>query len=254
MSKEGICREYLRERPFDVNAIRLLAEIGIKLRIFDDAINLLERCLELAPDFHVARANYATALARYQRFSGAIKQTARLKREQPDNISHKVQHASILSMAGEFEEAHRSFEEVLQDIPDNAGILTSYGHSLRYGGKGSASAEAYLRAISADATAGEAYWSLANLKTFRFPDKQVAQMRTQLASLDEASENKYHLAFALGKALEDKYFPLQKHCKSNAFALEKYWKCNIPHCKSVAEAMQMYWKSNGKAVLSITKA
>ena len=200
---EGICREYLRERPFDVNAIRLLAEIGIKLRIFGDAINLLERCLELAPDFHVARANYATALARYQRFSEALKQTARLKREQPDNVSHKVQHASILSMAGEFEKAHRSYEEVLQRIPDNAGILTSYGHSLRYGGKGSASADAYLRAISADPTAGEAYWSLANLKTFHFPDKQVAQMRTQLASFDEPSENKYHLAFALGKALED---------------------------------------------------
>jgi len=200
---EGICREYLRQRPFDVNAIRLLGEIGIKLRIFDDAINLLERCLELAPDFHIARANYATALARHQKFPAALKQTERLKRDQPDNISHKVQHASILSMAGKFEQAHSSYEEVLQDIPDNAGILTSYGHSLRYGGKGDESAAAYLRAISADASAGEAYWSLANLKTFRFPDKQIGEMRKQLASLNEPSENKYHLAFALGKASED---------------------------------------------------
>ena len=55
---EGICREYLRQRPMDVNAIRLLAEIGIKLGIIDEAVRLLDRCLELAPDFHIARANY----------------------------------------------------------------------------------------------------------------------------------------------------------------------------------------------------
>ena len=47
---EGICREYLRQRPMDVDAIRLLAEIGIKLGVVDEAVLLLERCLELSPD------------------------------------------------------------------------------------------------------------------------------------------------------------------------------------------------------------
>jgi len=200
---EGICREYLRNRPMDVNAIRLLAEIGIRLGVIDEAIALLERCLELAPDFNVARSNYATALGRQQRFHDAIDQLEQLERAEPDNISHKVQMAAVLSMAGRFDEAHRKFEEVLQRIPDNAGILTSYGHSLRYGGKGTEATEAYLRAIDADPEAGEAYWSLANLKTFRFSDEQVETMRTRLASLKKDSADKFHLAFALGKALED---------------------------------------------------
>ncbi len=200
---EGICREYLRQRPMDVNAIRLLAEIGITLGIVDEAIKLLERCLELAPDFHVARSNYATALGRAQRFDAALEQVQRLEIEQSTNISHKVQSAALLSMAGRFEEAHAKFETVLGQISDNARILTSYGHSLRYGGKGGEATKAYLRAVEADPSAGEAYWSLANLKTFRFSADRVAVMRARLAGIEQASADKYHLAFALGKALED---------------------------------------------------
>ena len=200
---EGICREYLRQRPMDVNAIRLLAEIGNKLGVVDEAILLLERCLELAPEFNVARSNYATALGRQQRFSAALEQMDRLEREEPDSISHKTQTASLLSMAGRYTEAHRKFRDVLQRAPNNERILTSYGHSLRYGGKGADATDAYLKAIAVEPETGEAYWSLANLKTFRFSAEQIDNMQTRLASLSKPSADKYHLAFALGKALED---------------------------------------------------
>jgi tetratricopeptide (TPR) repeat protein len=200
---EGICREYLRQRPMDVNAIRLLAEIGTKLGIIDDAINLLERCLELAPNFHVARSNYATALGRKQRFQEALEQMDRLEREQPGNISHEVQTASLFAMSGRFPEAHEKFRDVLKRAPDSARILTNYGHSLRYGGKGTEATKAYQKAIAAEPDAGEAYWSLANLKTFRFSAEQIDAMRERLESLKNPSADKYHLAFALGKALED---------------------------------------------------
>lgn len=201
---EGICREYLKRRPHDVDAIRLLAEIGITLGMLDEAIVLLERCLALAPNFTIAQANYATALARRQRFDEALDRTGRLQTEQPDNLSHKVQHASILAMAGRFEQAHEKFEEVLTFIPDNARILTSYGHSLRYGGRGEDAAAAYQRAIAAEPDAGEAYWSLANLKTFKFADPELDGMRQRYAAMEKLSADRYHLAFALGKALEDK--------------------------------------------------
>jgi tetratricopeptide (TPR) repeat protein len=200
---EGICREYLRQRPLDVDAIRLLAEIGIRLGIIDEAIKLLERCLELAPEFHVARANYATALGRKQRFDEALTELERLEKSDPDNVSYQVQRASVMSMAGRFEDAHEKFRQVLARVPGNARILTSYGHSLRYGGKGDEAIDAYQQAIAADPEVGEAYWSLANLKTFRFSDDQVDGMKTRLQSLEKPSADKYHLAFALGKALED---------------------------------------------------
>jgi len=201
---EGICREYLKRRPHDVDAIRLLAEVGIAIGSISDAIALLERCLELAPGFHVARANYVTALSRYQRFDEALSENATLRKEQPKNLAHQVQYATTLSMAGQFEIAHGEFAKALEQAPDNERILTSYGHSLRYGGKGEEAIAIYLRAIQSAPSAGEAYWSLANLKTFRFDDDQVADMQAQYSALTTPSEDKFHLAFAIGKALEDR--------------------------------------------------
>jgi Flp pilus assembly protein TadD len=46
---ERITREVLKIDPVDPVAIRMLADIGIKLGKIDDAISLLERCLELSP-------------------------------------------------------------------------------------------------------------------------------------------------------------------------------------------------------------
>ena len=201
---EGICREYLKRRPHDVDAIRLLAEVGISIGSIGEALLLLERCLELAPGFHVARANYVTALSRHQRFDEALAENALLRKEQPNNLAHQVQLATTLSMAGRFETAHDQFARVLAQAPDNERILTSYGHSLRYGGKGEEAIEVYLQAIAAEPSAGEAYWSLANLKTFRFDDDQLANMQSQLSALTKPSEDKTHLAFAVGKALEDR--------------------------------------------------
>ena len=201
---EGICREYLKRRPHDVDAIRLLAEVGISIGSIGEALLLLERCLELAPEFHVARANYVTALSRHQRFDEALAENERLRKAQPNNLAHQVQCATTLSMAGRFEPAHSEFAKVLEQAPDNERILTSYGHSLRYGGKGDEAIAVYLRAIEAESSAGEAYWSLANLKTFRFDDDQLANMQSQLSVLTKPSEDKTHLAFAVGKALEDR--------------------------------------------------
>ena len=201
---EGICRQYLKRRPHDVDAIRLLAEVGIAIGSIGEAILLLERCLELAPGFHVARANYVTALSRHQRFDEALTENGLLRKEQPNNLAHQVQFATTLSMAGRFELAHGEFAKALERAPDNERILTSYGHSLRYGGKGEEAIAVYLRAIAAEPSAGEAYWSLANLKTFRFDDTQFADMQSQYNALTRPSEDKYHLAFAVGKAFEDR--------------------------------------------------
>ena len=201
---EGICREYLKRRPHDVDAIRLLAEVGISIGSIGEAILLLERCLELAPEFHVARSNYVTALSRHQRFDEALAENQKLRQAQPNNLAHQVQFATTLSMAGRFEPAHGEFFKVLEQAPDNERILTSYGHSLRYGGKGEEAISIYLRAIEAEPSAGEAYWSLANLKTFRFDDTQLTSMQSQLAAMTQPSEDKIHLAFAVGKALEDR--------------------------------------------------
>ena len=200
---EGICREYLRGHPTDVNAIRLLGDIGYKLGIMEEAVQLYERCLELAPDYHRARHKYALALSKQDKFEAAMKEVSRLITIDSNNIAYKALHAAVASSAGRFDEAHVVYEDVLARAPDAVAILTSYGHSLRYSGQGEKAATIYRRAIEVDPGHGDAYWSLANLKTVKFTAPEVEEMSNQLHALEGDSPDKYHLAFAVGKALED---------------------------------------------------
>jgi tetratricopeptide (TPR) repeat protein len=201
---EGICRDYLQRYPRDVHAIRLLAEIGMKLGIFPEARALLEACLELAPDYHLARNNFANALGRAHRFDEALKEVAYLERVEPNNLSHPVLAASLHANAGNFTQALERYENLLQQVPDHAPLQTSYGHALKTVGRQEDSIAAYRNAISVQPHLGEAWWSLANLKTIRFSAEQHAQMEALLATDKLTRTDRYQLAFALAKAREDK--------------------------------------------------
>jgi len=200
---EGVCREYLKIHPTDVNAIRLLADIGYKLGIMEEAVQLYKRCLELTPDYHMARHKYALALSKQDKFEAAMVEVNRLIEIDPNSIAYKTLHAAVTSSAGRFEEAHAVYEDVITLVPNSVSILTSYGHSLRYSGRGEKAAEMYRRAIKADPSHGDAYWSLANLKTVKFNAAEVKSMTEQLHAIENDNADKYHLAFAVGKALED---------------------------------------------------
>ena len=200
---EGICREYLYRYPTDVNAIRLLADIGLQLDIFDDATKLLRRALELAPDYHLARNNYANALSKAGRFEESLAELSYLEGVEPQNLSHVVLAASVLVNVGDYQGAIDRYERALTRSPDHARLQMSYGHALKTIGRRDDSIAAYRKAIDVEPTLGEAYWSLANLKTFRFDGPEIAEMTrlVRQGGLDERDE--FHLCFAAGKALED---------------------------------------------------
>ena len=200
---ERLLRTHLNERPTDVAAIRMLAETGSRLGRYADAAALLERCLELAPSFTPARHNYATVLHRQGRFGEALAQTEILLDGDAQNASYRALHAALLGRIGDFGPALQSYEDLLKHRPDQPKIWLSYGHALRAVGKQTESIAAYRRSISLMPSFGEAYWSLANLKTFRFENSEVAAMRAQLARNDLTPDDRLHLNFALGKALED---------------------------------------------------
>ena len=200
---EGICRDYLHRWPTDVNAIRLLADIGLQLEIFDDAVKLLRRCLDLAPDYHQARNNYANALAKTGRFEAALREIAALEAAEPENLSHPVLAASILVNVGQYEQAIARYERALERFPRHAGLQMSYGHALKTLGRQADCIAAYRNAIAADPSLGEAWFSLANLKTIRFEDDEIRKMGRLAASGKLTPRDEFHLLFALGKALED---------------------------------------------------
>ncbi len=200
---EGICRDYLYRWPTDVNAIRLLADIALQLEIFDDAAKLLRRCLELAPDYHLARNNYANALGKTGQFEAALQEIGILEAAEPDSLSHPVLAASILVNVGEYEQAIARYERVLERAPGHAGLQMSYGHALKTLGRPADCIAAYRNAVAADPSLGEAWFSLANLKTFRFEEDEIQAMRRLAASDKLTPRDEFHLGFALGKALED---------------------------------------------------
>lgn len=200
---EGLLRDHLRQHPTDVAALRMLAEVAGRLGRYADAEALLDRCLELAPSFAAARHNRAIVLTRQNRAIDARAEARRLLDHEPRNPGYRSLMAAIQSQLGEYGECIRLYESVLADYPRQPKVWMSYGHGLKTAGRTGEAIAAYRKATSIAPQLGEAWWSLANLKTFRFEPADLGTMRRQLARQDIAQEDRFHLHFALGKALED---------------------------------------------------
>jgi tetratricopeptide (TPR) repeat protein len=202
---EPLLRNHLKRFPTDVAAIRMLAELAARIGRYADARNLLERCLELAPSFHAARHNYAMVLHRDNQPVAALEQIDRLLAVEPRNPSYRNMQAAVLARIGEYGRAIEVYEGLLPEYPRQSRAWMSYGHALKTANRTQDSIDAYRRTIGLEPSLGEAWWSLANLKTFRFEPADIAAMRTQLASSKLTPEDRLHFHFALGKALEDSH-------------------------------------------------
>jgi len=196
-------RTHLQSYPTDVAALRMLAEVAGRLRRYADAQLMLERCLQLAPSFDAARHNYALVLNRQGKPAAALPQVERLLAKEPRNPGYRNLKAAVLANLGEYTESIEVYEAVLGEFPRQPLVWMSYGHSLKTARRHGDAVVAYRRAIEMLATLGEAYWSLANLKTHRFSDDDVRAMRDAIAQDALSDEDRLHFEFALGKALED---------------------------------------------------
>jgi tetratricopeptide (TPR) repeat protein len=200
---ETLLREHLKQHPTDVAAIRMLAEVALRLGRNSDAEKLLTRCLELAPGFSSARHNLAIALHRQARPAQAREQIELALANDPKNPGYRNLKAAILGRLGEFEEAIDTYAGVLAEYPGQPKAWMSYGHALKAAGRQEDSVNAYRKSIELSPGFGEAWWSLANLKTFRFSPADIAAMQEQLGRSDISNDDRLHFHFSLGKALED---------------------------------------------------
>ncbi len=200
---ESLCRQHIHQHPRDVSAIRLLAEIAIRHNIFDDAQELLERCLLLAPDFHLARVNYAHTLAKQERCQRALAELQTVEKAQPELTAMAIEKAAVLVKLGQFDQAIALYEHLLTRLPQHLKLYNSLGHALKTLGKRGEAEQRYLQAIDIDAKNGEAWWSLADLKNYRFSDDQIETMAALCdRTLEPGSAAQIH--FSLGKAFEDR--------------------------------------------------
>ncbi len=200
---ERLLKAYLNEAPTDVPAIRMLAEVAMRIGRDEDAQRLLERALELAPGFLPARYQLAILLHRRNDPAQALAEVERLLAAEPRNPGYRNLAAVVLARVGEYQRSSSLYAELAREYPANAKLWLSYGHVLKTEGRQDECVAAYRRSIEHDRASGEAWWSLANLTTFRFAESELAAMRSDVEDPAIDEENRVHLHFALGKALED---------------------------------------------------
>jgi tetratricopeptide (TPR) repeat protein len=200
---ERLLREQLKAKPTDVAAIRMLAEVAGRLRRYADAESLLTRCLELAPGFAAARQNYALVLHRLNKPAAALAELDFLLHREPRSPGLRNLKAAVLGTISEYGPALELYVALVAEYPQQPRIWLSYGHALKTAGRTPDCIEAYRRTITLTPTLGEAWFSLANLKTFRFTAAETTAMRNYIEDPALSDEDRLHFQFALGKALED---------------------------------------------------
>ncbi|HLY06187.1 MAG TPA: sulfotransferase [Rhizomicrobium sp.] len=194
---------WLARNPRDADALFLKARALYRLDRCEEAVQLLERCLAIAPDFTAARSEYARQLGDLNRYAAALAELDRLLADEPGNPHFRLMKARILAIIGENDESVAMWETLAEENPDRAECWVNYGDALRVTGARNESIAAYRRAIACAPSFGQAYWSLANLKTFRFEPADMAAMQEQLLRADLPPGDRAGFQFALGKAYED---------------------------------------------------
>jgi len=201
---ENILRAYLLKSGDDVEALRLLARIEHQCDVLDDAEWLLEAALRLAPNYLAARLDYVRVLIDRQKYLRAREEIDILLRLEPGNKYYLSLYAAACVGLGEHQPAIAQYRQLLAASPKSADLLVSLGHALKSIGRQKEATESYQMAAAAKPSFGDAWWSLANLKTYRFSQKEIAQMRAEEAAPGTHPVDRYHLCFALGKAFEDR--------------------------------------------------
>jgi tetratricopeptide (TPR) repeat protein len=202
---ERLCRYYLRSDKTNIEGMRLLAEIATRNRVFDDAEFLLESCVEFEPDHRNARIQYVNILLRTQKFAKAFDQAKILSEMYPDDIETiPALYASACTGVGDHAAARQCYEKLILQSPTNHFYPMSLAHIFKADGDLDQSVQLYHKALAIKPDHGDAYWSLANTKSYRFPDEEIETM-LQTEAVDSLHvDDRIQICFALGKAYEDR--------------------------------------------------
>ncbi len=208
---ESMIRRFLLDFGDHPEAMRLLAQIGQLRNVLDDAETLYAGVLAMVPDHHEARHEYVHVLIARHKFPQARMELEPLLRRDPTNHAHRTQAATIQVGLGDFEGVIPVYREMLSETQGDTPQVRMHrselnlwlGHALKTEGLTDEAIDAYMAATADRPDFGDAWWSLANLKTYRFSPESIAVMRERLDNPATAEIDRIHIAFALGKALED---------------------------------------------------
>jgi tetratricopeptide (TPR) repeat protein len=203
---ERVLRIYLAQRGEHIEGMRLLGRICIARGLRDDAELLLGAVVERAPGYRAARADYARALLDQRKYDRSRQEIQRLLELDPGNRAYLRQYGEACIRLGDYEPGINLYRRLLGDAQpgrESAELHSWIAFSLRAQGRQTEAIQGYRAAIAALPDSGEAWWGLANLKTYRFAEDEIVRMRAAEAAPATPQVDRYHLCFALGKALED---------------------------------------------------
>lgn len=200
---DKLCRTFLQGNKHHPEGMLLLAEIGISLKVYHEAEFLLESCLTLHPEHKAAGIEYLKLLGKMGRFQAAKDCADKLLKAYPDHPPVISAKASALVGLGEIDAAIALYKNLLDTNSEQAGLWLLLGHAYKAAGSLEKAVNAYQRAYTTQSDFGDAYWSLANTKTYSFTEAEIQNMQTQVSQA-VSTEDKVHFCFALGKAFEDK--------------------------------------------------
>ena len=202
---EDLCKAFLRDNATHVEGMRLLAEILTRSGVYDQAEFLLESCLEFEPGHAQARIQYVNLLLKLQKHARAFEEARKLldgdSAEQP--VVRSL-YAAACNGVGRTAEAIEHYRQLIERHPDNHLVPISMGHVYRAKGDIDAAVECYRRAARIRRGHGDAWWSLANTKSYRFTGDELRRMEAVEADPATGEEDRINVSFALGKAYEDR--------------------------------------------------
>ena len=199
---EAKCRAFLKENPTHTYAMSLLSDIANRLGYFDDAEFLLEKAVEFKPDDGDLRMKYASILRKKQKFAKTMEQVNILCDKYPENLNYQAQKASEIMQNGDHEKAINLLDDILSKNPYNFSTLTSKGHAQKTLGRTDEAIKSYQSAYQIKPDHGEAFFSLANLKTYSFSENELDSMRGQVGRVDLSLRDKAYFHFALAQGCE----------------------------------------------------
>ncbi len=221
---EELCRQVLDKDPTNVEAMRQLASIAAKMNELADADYLLESAREFSPGNPRLAVDHVSVLLQRQKYAAALAVADRLAATEPHNPTFQTFVGNARLGMGDFDGAIAAYDAVLARYPHTPAVHLSRGHALKTMGRQADAIHAYRAAYHAKPGFGDAYWSLANLKTYRFTPEEIEDMLAATRSPRPAQEDRIHMSFALGKALEDEgrfAEAFERYEQGNALSLER---------------------------------
>ena len=200
---EDAFKKVLIEDENNIDALRFMGILAFKSGNHDIAEAMLTKALKLDPTYSLVWANLAQVFSVTGQLDKAKKSFKNILSMEPKNGLIWAEYGTVLTKLANYEEGRDAYLKALEFKPDSPRVHLSLGHVYKTMGEIDNSIDSYKNTILQNNLSGEAYWSLANLKTYSFSENEIKDMEDTLKG-DMSDIERSQMHFALGKAYEVK--------------------------------------------------